>query len=125
MTQWRLLRPDERADPTCAATNNDGWWVNFFKMCRDKELLNTDGLIWPLTSWNKDMGACFWGMSGCTLSAVLNGFRNGAPMLEMRNHPSGTMKEEHTDPHSKQDVMVDNDNNFFQYYGRSGRRMHC
>jgi hypothetical protein len=34
--QRRRLSPKERADPTWTASDNDGWWVDFFAMCREE-----------------------------------------------------------------------------------------
>jgi hypothetical protein len=63
-------------------SNNDTWRVDFLTVRRDEELPSVDGIIGPLTSWNKDGHARFWGMPRRTLSAVLNGIRNGALKLD-------------------------------------------
>ncbi|KAK1631151.1 hypothetical protein QYE76_005466 [Lolium multiflorum] len=82
MAQRCLLSPEERADPTWAASNNDTWRVDFFTVCRNEEPPSVDGLIAPLTSWNKDEHAHFSGVPRRTLSVVLNGILNGAQMLD-------------------------------------------
>jgi hypothetical protein len=50
-------------------------------------LRNTEGLIALLTLWNKDGHTHFWGVLKRTLTAVLNGLRNGDPKLEMPPYP--------------------------------------
>jgi hypothetical protein len=57
--QRHRLRQDKRINPTWGSTDNDSWWVDFYNVRRYEELHNTEGLIGPLTLWNKDGRAHF------------------------------------------------------------------
>ena len=83
----RGLEPQERADPTWRATNNDAWWWDVFNQRYQTEVNSTVGLIGPATLYNKEGRTRFWGVPGRTLQAVIDGIHNGAPRLGMPPSP--------------------------------------
>jgi hypothetical protein len=59
LLHWRSLSKEECANSIWRASNNDTWWVQFFDARRDEELHNTEWLIGPPSSCNREGCAHF------------------------------------------------------------------
>jgi hypothetical protein len=86
-TRRARLTVEERSDPTWEPTGKDAWWVDYFKVQHDAEMIITAGVIGRRNTWNREGRLRFWGVPGRTLEHVVDDIQNGVPRLEKPPSP--------------------------------------